>query len=44
MTNFQAPLDEMEAMARILDPVFTGINTGKNYYGIFFKDFHETEW
>eukprot|EP01114_Cavostelium_apophysatum_P015994 TRINITY_DN4481_c0_g1_i1.p1 TRINITY_DN4481_c0_g1~~TRINITY_DN4481_c0_g1_i1.p1 ORF type:complete len:575 (-),score=176.63 TRINITY_DN4481_c0_g1_i1:45-1769(-) len=44
VTNFFAPLDEAEAMARILDPVFVGLNTGVNEYGKFFKDYHETEW
>jgi len=43
-SNFQAPLDEIEGMARILDPIFTGINSGINHSGIFFKDYHETEW
>jgi NAD(P)-dependent dehydrogenase (short-subunit alcohol dehydrogenase family) len=42
--NFQTPIDEIDAAARILDPVFSGINEGKKDYGRFFKDYHETEW
>jgi NAD(P)-dependent dehydrogenase (short-subunit alcohol dehydrogenase family) len=43
-TNFQTPIDEEDAMARILDPVLDGYNTGNNPYGKFYKDFRETEW
>ena len=43
-TNFQTPIDEEDAMARILDPLLSGVNTGINAYGKFFKDYHETEW
>ncbi|RHY48208.1 hypothetical protein DYB38_003925 [Aphanomyces astaci] len=44
--NFQTPIDEIDAgiPARILDPVFVGYNTHKNAFGLFFKDYHETEW
>ncbi|ETW02674.1 hypothetical protein, variant 7 [Aphanomyces invadans] len=42
--NFQTPIDEIDAAARILDPVFVGYNTGKSDFGLFFKDYHETEW
>ncbi|RHY63294.1 hypothetical protein DYB34_003838 [Aphanomyces astaci] len=42
--NFQTPIDEIDAAARILDPVFVGYNTHKNAFGLFFKDYHETEW
>tara|TARA_B110000971_G_C19839033_1_gene421675 strand:- start:372 stop:671 length:300 start_codon:yes stop_codon:yes gene_type:complete len=50
--NFQTPIDEIDAAARILDPVFVGINmeklgedkTDNVDYGKFFKDYHETEW
>jgi NAD(P)-dependent dehydrogenase (short-subunit alcohol dehydrogenase family) len=49
---FQTPIDEVDAAARILDPVFVGINAdatpgcGKvvKDYGKFFKDYKETEW
>ncbi|GKY97010.1 hypothetical protein MPSEU_000659800 [Mayamaea pseudoterrestris] len=45
VTNlFQTPIDECDAAARILDPVFSGINERKRKYGCFFKDYHESEW
>jgi NAD(P)-dependent dehydrogenase (short-subunit alcohol dehydrogenase family) len=42
--NFQTPIDEIDAAARCLDPVFDGIATGKCVHGKFLKDYHETEW
>ena len=44
--NFQTPLDEIDAAARVLDPVFDGINNGSSDlpFGVFFKDYHVTEW
>ena len=36
--------DEEDAMARILDPLLSGVSTGINCFGKFFKDYHETEW
>ena len=42
--HFQTPIDEIDAAARILDPIFSGINEGKKQYGCFLKDYHETEW
>ncbi|CAK4084510.1 unnamed protein product [Aphanomyces euteiches] len=42
--NFQTPIDEIDAAARILDPVFVGYNTQQNSFGLFYKDYHETEW
>ncbi len=43
---FQTPIDEVDAAARILDPVFVGVENekGKKEYGKFFKDYRETEW
>jgi NAD(P)-dependent dehydrogenase (short-subunit alcohol dehydrogenase family) len=49
---FQTPIDEVDAAARILDPVFVGVNIDKvkqdkneaKDYGKFFKDYKETEW
>jgi hypothetical protein len=45
--NFQTPIDEIDAAARIVDPIFTGVNGGresKKLYGVFLKDYRETEW
>jgi len=42
--SFQTPLDEIDAAARILDPVFGGITHGRRDYGKFYKDYKETEW
>ncbi|KDO26599.1 hypothetical protein SPRG_08003 [Saprolegnia parasitica CBS 223.65] len=42
--NFQTPIDEVDAAARVLDPIFIGVNEHKYPYGLFFKDYSETEW
>lgn len=45
--KFQTPIDEIDAAARILDPVFVGVNGGpdaEKEYGKFLKDYRETEW
>eukprot|EP01083_Nonionella_stella_P173892 601189_1 len=41
--NFQTPIDEVDAMARIVDPIMIGINEKKFPCGMFFKDFEQTE-
>ena len=46
---FQTPIDEIDAAARILDPIFSGVAAGgeageSKPYGKFFKDYRETEW
>ena len=41
---FQTPLDEVDAAARVLHPVFEGLSTGKPLFGVFLKDYVETEW
>ena len=41
---FQTPLDEVDAAARVLHPVFDGLSTGKPLFGVFLKDYVETEW
>ena len=44
---FQTPIDEIDAAARILDPIFTGIQIGRDgrkVYGRFLKDYKESEW
>lgn len=42
--NFQTPIDEIDAAARILDPIFVAVNGGEKEYGKFLKDYKETEW
>jgi NAD(P)-dependent dehydrogenase (short-subunit alcohol dehydrogenase family) len=44
---FQTPIDEIDAAARILDPIFTGVAGGpeqKKEFGKFLKDYKESEW
>jgi hypothetical protein len=43
---FQTPLDEVDAAARVLDPVLSGVGepTKPRLFGVFFKDYAETEW
>jgi NAD(P)-dependent dehydrogenase (short-subunit alcohol dehydrogenase family) len=44
---FQTPIDEIDAAARILDPIFTGVSGGREQeklYGKFLKDYRESEW
>ena len=38
--HFQTPIDEIDAAARIVDPIFSKSKD----YGKFLKDFRETEW
>ncbi len=42
--NFHPPLDIVDGAARIVDPLFHGINTGKHVWGIFIKDYKPAPW
>jgi NAD(P)-dependent dehydrogenase (short-subunit alcohol dehydrogenase family) len=42
--DFQPPLDTVDGAARIVDPIFVGINTGVHVYGKFLKDYRPVEW
>ena len=44
--GFQTPIDEIDAAARILDPVMVGLNSEppELHFGVFFKDYRLTEW
>ena len=43
--NFQTPIDEVDAAARVLDPVVTGVrDKSKRVFGLFLKDYRSTEW
>ena len=41
---FQTPLDEVDAAARILDPVVHGLASAEPWSGVFLKDYLPTEW
>jgi NAD(P)-dependent dehydrogenase (short-subunit alcohol dehydrogenase family) len=41
---FQPPLDEVDGAARVVDPVFSGLNSGAPVFGHFFKDYRPTDW
>ena len=43
-SRFQTPIDEVDAAARVLHPVFEGVASGKPVYGVFLKDYAESEW
>ena len=42
--NFQTPLDEVDAAARIVDPLLSVVNGGEQVHGKFLKDYRAIEW
>lgn len=42
--DFQPPLDIVDGAARVCDPFFHGILSGKHWSGKFLKDYFPTEW
>jgi NAD(P)-dependent dehydrogenase (short-subunit alcohol dehydrogenase family) len=42
--GFQPPLDIVDGAARVLDPFFSGLNSGTHAYGKFFKDYEPASW
>ena len=42
--DFHPPLDQIDAAARICDPIFTGFLTGEHQWGQFPKDYQVANW
>ncbi len=42
--GFHPPLDIVDGAARIVDPLFDGVNTGKHAWGLFLKDYKPAPW
>jgi len=42
--GFHPPLDAVDGAARIIDPIFDGINTGHHVWGQFLKDYKSIAW
>lgn len=42
--DFQPPLDIVDGAARVCDPFFSGILSGKHSWGNFLKDYFPTKW
>jgi NAD(P)-dependent dehydrogenase (short-subunit alcohol dehydrogenase family) len=42
--DFQPPLDIVDGAARVCDPFFDGILTGKHWCGKFLKDYSPIDW
>ena len=44
MHDFHPPLDIVDGAARIVDPFYDGLTTGKHQWGTFLKDYRVTDW
>jgi NAD(P)-dependent dehydrogenase (short-subunit alcohol dehydrogenase family) len=42
--GFHPPLDIVDGAARIVDPIFDGVTTGKHLWGLFLKDYKPAPW
>ncbi len=42
--KFHCPLDQIDAAARICDPIFSGLITGEHTWGKFLKDYQVANW
>ncbi len=43
-SGFSPPLDIVDGAARICDPIFDGLNTGRHQWGQFLKDYRPCAW
>jgi NAD(P)-dependent dehydrogenase (short-subunit alcohol dehydrogenase family) len=43
-TGFAPPLDVIDGAARIVDPIFDGMNSGQHVWGQFLKDYRPIAW
>jgi len=44
MHDFHPPLDIVDGAARIVDPLFDGVTTGRHAWGLFLKDYKPAPW
>ncbi len=42
--GFHPPLDIVDGAARIVDPIFDGLNSGNHVWGLFLKDYKPVPW
>ncbi len=42
--GFHPPLDIVDGAARIVDPIFSGFQTGTHVWGLFLKDYAPADW
>jgi NAD(P)-dependent dehydrogenase (short-subunit alcohol dehydrogenase family) len=42
--DFHPPLDIVDGAARIVDPLFDGVTTGRHVWGLFLKDYKPAPW
>ena len=42
--RFAPPLDSIDGAARVMDPIFSGFNSGVHCWGQFLKDYQPTRW
>jgi NAD(P)-dependent dehydrogenase (short-subunit alcohol dehydrogenase family) len=42
--GFHPPLDIVDGAARIVDPLFDGVATGRHHWGVFLKDYKVAPW
>jgi NAD(P)-dependent dehydrogenase (short-subunit alcohol dehydrogenase family) len=43
-SGFAPPLDIIDGAARVIDPIFSGMNSGEHVWGSFLKDYRPAPW